>query len=421
MQDILYRHQREIVQADPKRTGLFMGTGSGKTRTALMLAEGRTLVIAPKTQVEDGNWGREYLELPTRITEIRVISKETFRRDHLGLPRFDTVIVDEAHTCLGMTPNTRRRNSREIPRASQLYEALSAYIIDHKPTRLYLCTATIVKSPMTVLAAKWLLRGPSGDAMREFYEFRRDFYTKLPMPGREVWAPKKDQRVKERLAEMVRSLGYIGRLEDYFDVPAQTFRTVHVGLSEAQEKRLKRLVSEYPEPIVRIGKRHQVENGSLAGDEFTATEFFKSEKVERILELAEEFPRMVVFAKYRAQLTQLKIELEKAEYKVLVMNGDTKDRGALLAEANASEACIFLVQAQISAGWELPQYPVMVFASRTYSFVDYQQALGRILRANALKKNLYISLVVRGGVDEAVDKALENKQDFDEKLYAEKI
>jgi hypothetical protein len=61
----------------------------------------------------------------------------------------------------------------------------------------------------------------------------------------------------------------------------------------------------------------------------------------------------------------------------------------------------------------------MIFASRTYSFVDYDQALGRIQRVNNIKHNLYISLVVKDGVDEAVDKALAGKQDFNERLYAE--
>ena len=127
---------------------------------------------------------------------------------------------------------------------------------------------------------------------------------------------------------------------------------------------------------------------------------------------------MVVFAKYRAQIEQIRSECDGAGYKTLVLTGDTKDRGTLLAEANKAPECIFIAQAQISAGWELPEYPVMIFASRTYSFVDYDQALGRIQRANNIKKNLYINLVVRNGIDEAVDEALENKQDFHERIFA---
>lgn len=408
----LYDHQRKIIEDDPKECGLFLGTGSAKTRTALELALEPILVVAPKTQVDDANWERENKKWGIN-KDLTVISKEAFRRDSETLPGvFNTVIFDEVHTCLGVTPNTRQRKGRTIPRSSQLYEAAESYLARTKPKRLYLCTATIVKNPMTVWGAARLL-GRKWD----FFKFRDAFYVRLPMPGREIYAPKKDSKTKDKLAKLVRGLGYVGRLEDYFDVPDQTFRTIYCELSEAQIKRIKRLRTEFPDPIVQVGKRHQAENGVLAGDEFNEPEIFSSSKIDAILDLAEEFPRMVVFAKYRAQIEQIEKALRKEGYYTMSLTGAVKERGVVIKSANAIKACIFIAQAQISAGWELPEYPTMVFASRTYSFVDYQQALGRIQRANNIKKNLYINLVVKGGVDEAVNKSLENKQDFDERLY----
>lgn len=417
----LYAHQSAIIDADPEKCGLFLGTGSGKTRIALLLARGRTLVICPLTQKMDQNWERELEALgnPNKIT-LHVVSKEIFRRDWetVYVPAgVDTIIVDEAHTCLGVTPNTRWRNKTEIPKASQLFEALDAFLARTAPSRLYFCTATIMKSPMTVWAAEKLLGHTKGD-MRSFLDFRQAFYQKLPMPGREVYAPKSTQECKDKLADSVKKMGYIGRLEDYFDVPGQTFKTVHVDLTASQKARIRTLTTEYPDPIVRIGKQHQVENGSIAANEYEDGNWFDNEKCQKIFEYALEFARMVIFCKYRAQILELKNELEKRKYKVFTLTGDTKDRGSIIAEANASDNGIFIAQAQISAGWELPSYPVMIFASRTYSFVDYDQAIGRIHRANALKKNLYINLVVKGGIDEAVDRALKNKSDFNERLYA---
>lgn len=412
----LYAHQQRIIDDDPKKCGLFLGTGSGKTRIALLLARGKTLVICPKTQYEDMNWDREFQNIvyeKERPYSLQTISKETFRRDHESLPRFDTVIVDEAHTCLGVTPNVRQRNKQIIPKASQLFEALKKYLARTQPERVYLCTATIMKSPFTVWAAGVLLGEIGKDS---FYNFRRDFYTKLPMPGREVYVPRKDTQSKVALAKLVKELGYIGRLEDYFDVPEQTFRTVPIDLTPEQQARIKALRLEYPEPIVRIGKRHQIENGVLTGDEFTPDTHFKNGKIDAIVEYAAEFPRMIVFARYRAQMAAIGDALMKAGYPYWTLHGDTKERGAVIRQANENDG-VLIVQAQIGAGWEVPNTPVMIFASRTYSWVDYDQALGRILRANHLKKNLYINLVVKDGIDEAVDKALANKQDFNEKLY----
>lgn len=417
-----YAHQQKILDDDPKKTGLFLGTGSGKTRIALMLARGNTLVICPKTQKEDRNWEREFDSLlppakaGVKVNQLLTITFDIFKRDAATLPRFDTVIVDEAHGMLGLTPATRMRKRVEIPKSSQRFEALQEYLERTKPDRLYLCTATIVKSPMTVYAAKMLLEG-AGD-MADFFRFRQRFYTRLPMPGREVWAPRKDSACKDDLASLVRSIGYVGRLEDYFDVPEQTFITKHIELTEKQKARLKELPVIYPEPIVRVGKRHQVENGVLIGDEFTATEHFDNGKIDAILDYAAEFPRMVVFVKYTPQIEDIAAALRKGGYRVWELTGASPNRKTVLDEAKAMDG-ILVAQAQISAGWELPDTPVMIFASRTYSYVDYAQGIGRILRANRLKKNLYINLVVPKSVDEAVDNSLTHKQDFDERIYAE--
>lgn len=411
----LYDHQIRIIDDNKEKTGIFLGTGAAKTLTALLLARGKTLVICPKTQKEDRNWEREAQKNKIKI-DLTVVSKEEFRKIAFGLKPFDTVIVDEAHTCLGATPNVKWVKRQAVPKTSQLMEELQKYIARTKPARLYLCTATIMRSPMTVWAAGVVL-GKDWD----FYKFRDMFYFRLPMPGREVYQAKTDEESKEKLADLVRKIGYVGRLEDYFDVPDQTYKTVHVGLTVAQKGRIKDMALEFPDPLVRVGKIHQIENGVLSGDEFSAPETFDNEKIDLLLDYAIEFPRMVVFAKYTAQIAQIASAMEKAGKKVLCLTGATKERGELIREANEAKECVFIAQAQISAGWELPEYPVMIFASRTYSFVDYSQGLGRIQRANNIKKNLYINLVVKGGIDEAVDKCLSTKSDFDERLYIKQM
>lgn len=342
----LYKHQQVIVSADPKKIGLFLGTGSGKTRIALLLARGKTLVICPKTQKEDGNWEREAKEIG--VKGLTIISKEVFRRDHEVLGDFDTVIVDESHTCLGVTPNTRQRKRVVIPKTSQLYEALNAYITRAKPERVYLCTATILRSPMTVWGAAQVLG--KAHAVGDFYAFRREYYTQLPMPGRDVWVPKSDNASKNKLAAIVRVLGYVGRLEDYFDVPYQSYHTDYIELTAEQKKIIKDLYLEYPEPIVRVGKRHQVENGVLAGDEFSKGETFTNNKISKILDYVEEFDKLVIFAKYRAQIEAIRRAVE-GKRPVFVLTGDTKDRGELLKQANNASQGVFICQAQISSGW----------------------------------------------------------------------
>lgn len=407
----LFKHQSKIIQEDKPKAGIFLGTGGGKTLIALCLARGKTLVIMPKTQYEDRNWHREAEKNHLKI-DLTTISKETFRRDYLKLPKFDTIICDEAHTLLGVMPNIRWVKKQPRPKASQLYEALKDFVQRTKPSRFYLATATIMRSPMTVWGASQLLGYDFN-----FYEWRTTFYTQLPMPGRDVWIARQDDKTKERLANVVKKIGYIGRLEDFFDVPAQTHKVIHIELTDKQKKRIKEIPLEYPDPIVQVGKKHQIENGGLTGDEYSEPEYFENGKLDILEDLAIEFPKLVIFAKYKAQIAQITSRLKEMGKKVLILTGDTKDRGGLILEANNSKECVFIAQAQISMGWELPSFPTMVFASRTYSWVDMDQSLGRIQRANNIKKNLYIYLVVKGGVDEAVHKCLESKKDFNEKLY----
>ncbi|MCX6822116.1 MAG: hypothetical protein NTW30_05050, partial [Candidatus Aenigmarchaeota archaeon] len=93
----LYDHQRKIINDNKLKCGLFLGTGSAKTRTALELAEGATLVICPKQQREDKTW-QFNAEKFGIIVNLTVISKEELRRDWQLLPHYDTVIVDECFT-----------------------------------------------------------------------------------------------------------------------------------------------------------------------------------------------------------------------------------------------------------------------------------------------------------------------------------
>lgn len=423
----LYVHQKNILKEDPTHTGLFLGTGSGKTLTTLLLSRGYVIVVCPKTQKEDRNWEREMEEkIPPHLRpfkELKVMSKEEFKRDWQELAdkigqdgKYFTLILDEAHTCLGATPTVRYVNKQPVPKNSQIFDAVRAFVEQVQPGRLYLCSATIIKSPMTVWAAGTLL-----GKKWNWYEWRDAYYTKLPMPGRDVWQPKKDSATKDRLAAAVKRIGYTGRLQDWFDVPSQIYKNIYVELTQKQKDRIKELPMEFPDQIVLVGKKHQVENGTLSGNEFAEAEHFENQKIEKIVDLTLEFPKMIVFAKYTAQIEQIATLVKSSGRKVFTLTGATKNRGEVIGEALTTSEYVFICQSQISSGWELPDCPVIVFASKTYSFVDYDQGLGRIQRAKNIKKNPYINLVVKGGVDDAIETCIENKCDFNERIYAEKI
>jgi hypothetical protein len=407
----LYEHQKKIIKENKKKVGLFLGTGSAKTATALHLAEGKILCITPKLQREEKNFIREAQKWGMKL-DITQISKEEFKKYANTLEQFDTVILDEVHTQAGVTPSIRWVKKEPRPKASQTYDSLIEYLNRCPPKRLYVLTATPTRSPMCVWGISQIL-GYDWD----FYKFRDAFYIRIKKGFREFFIPKNDVATKERMGRIVRHLGYTGKLDDYFDVPDQIYKEIHVELTSEQKRRIEKVTIEFPDPLVLIGKKHQIENGVLNGDQFSDSEIIKDNKIDVIKDLALEFPKMIIFAKYTMQIQKIKDAL-KDDYTVFTLQGETKNRAQVIKDAEMSDSCILIIQSQISAGFELPSFPVMVFASQSYSVVDRVQSEGRILRANRLKKNLYITLVAKGGIDQAVCESIKNKVDFSEYIYA---
>lgn len=415
----LYDHQKTIISEDKKKCGLFLGTGSAKTRTALEMAEGRILVICPKQQRDDKTWQRNAEKFDI-ISNLTVISKEEMRKMWKDLQAFDTVIVDECHTVLGVTPDTRQRNKQRIPKTSQVFEAVLSYLHKYPPKRLYLCSATPVSKPMNLWAIARLL-GVNWD----FFAFRQKYYVEVRMGQRRIWIAKKDDATKNDMARLVKHFGYTGGLNDFFDVPEQTHKEVQIPLSEEQEKALERLQYEEADPLVRRSRARTIENGVLYGKQIDSAgivdtmtnkvHIFKSHKIDYILERAVEFPKLLIFANYTAQINEISSKLIENGYKVSTLMGSTKDRTFIKKVDESPEPHIIVAQSAISAGYELPSFPCVIYASKSWQFVHYEQSLGRVLRSNKLKKNLYIHLVVKGA-DSDCHEAILSGSDFQEKL-----
>jgi hypothetical protein len=385
----LYQHQQQVVDENKPIFGNFRGTGSGKTRTTVAIAEGTTLVICPKTQMIDRTWDKEWI-FQNKPGALFVISKEQFKKKFKENPLSvcggiypDTIIMDEVHTMCGVQPYTRQKNYVKYPKTSQIYDAIIKYIEIAKPKRVHPLTATPIPQPMAVYALSSML-GKNWD----FFKFRDIFYIEKTVRGRQLYLPNRSKANKELMNKTVNSLGYTGTLEDFVDVPDQ-FEKVHkVEMTDVQKSKIFDLAMMFPDPLVLAGKLHQLEQG-IFEDEFLA-----ENKTAVIDEYMQQFGRVVLFVKYTNQINYYKKYFE-SKYPVKILNGKTKDkeRKIMAEEAEQMEECLFIAQSSISAGWELPTFPCMIFASHSYSLVDFDQAPGRIQRIHNIKKNVYIHLV----------------------------
>jgi len=107
---------------------------------------------------------------------------------------------------------------------------------------------------------------------------------------------------------------------------------------------------------------------------------------------------------------------------VFIINGDIKEEaGEIAKKAELCDNCVVLIQADTVAGYSLKSFNTMIFASMSYSFVNYEQAKGRIRSVDKLDSGNYIHLLTEGdSIDRAVYDCVLRKQNFSETLYEKK-
>ncbi len=422
-----YDIQKQIILEKKKRTGIFLGTGVGKTLPTLVLAEGKTLVICPKQQMIDKTWEKENKKFNLG-KDLTVINYDMFWRTREQYGPYDTVILDEGHRGLGVEPKTRQRNKVQIPKTSKTFEAILVYIREHQPDRFYIATATPMSKPMNVWAMAKLFH-----VDWNYFSFRETFYIPTMMGRRQEWIAKTDDATQKRLAGLVKRFGYTGALSDFMDVPEQKHlmptdgSLAYIELSDEQKQALKQLNEDEADPMVRRSRMRTIENGILYSKKIEKmsewedrmindTKFFRNYKTDFILEKAQEFSKMFIFAAYTAQIIEISRVLKEEGYNVVTVTSKTKNRDTVFVEADAMDKVIVVCQASICEGYRVPSAPCMIFMSKSNQFLHYDQGKGRILDGQHLKKNLYIHLVVKGGADESCHGTIMSGANFQEKL-----
>lgn len=401
----------------------FITHNSGKTIICLYAITGKALIIVPKEQFIDQSWQNNAKKFDISV-DFTIMSKEMFRRDWEKLPRYDTIIIDEYHNFLGIYPDTRRKAGETIPKTSQMFDALYAYLQKTAPESIFLVSATPVSKPMNVLATAWFL-GHRWD----YFKFRDAFYIDRASGFRTLWLPKKDKKTKERLANAFKSLGAItGELSDWYDVPEQHEQELYVTLNDEQKDKINYLELTEADPMRVRAKRRQIENGFMYSEvsEIVNEKEFKiskqtieigTDKYEFVKLITQKHPKVLFFVNWKAQIALLDKYLQELGIETFILTGETKNRKQLKEKAEQSTRCAFIAQSNISAGYELPSFRAVVFLSKSYRHLDYYQGKGRVLRQNALHENYYYHIITKGGLDELCHKTIMSGQDFIEKLY----
>jgi superfamily II DNA or RNA helicase len=389
----MYKHQQDLIDLDPSKFLLSWECGTGKSRAVIELCKLKEpiLVICPKSLVD--NWANEIKQW--NGIGFQVITKEGFRKLYKTLPRYNTIICDECQYFLGIK--------------SQMSKALIAYIKVRQPKHTYLLTATpYMSTPWNIYTLAKIL-----GFTWSYPTFRQKFFYEVKMGPRTVPIIKKG--IEPAMAKLVQRLGSTVRMDECVDIPEQTFETEYFELTAEQKTAIKNLTDFLP--IVKFTKVHQICGGTLKSDGYVPTAHYKAEKIERLTDLVNSVKKVAVICRYNAEIDYLGEIIGKTK-KVFKITGREPERQKTVDEINASEECCVFISGGCSEGYNLPTIPMMIFYSYDFSLKNYIQVLGRIQRINAIKKNVYISLIVKGTIDEDIYKCILSKKNFDVEIYA---
>jgi hypothetical protein len=395
-------YQEEVVASVPDKWALWFRQRVGKTPTAIRLASARatkTLVIVPKHIREQ--WEAEIALWKQGDTVFTVITKETFRRDAHILPAHDAVIIDEIHR--------HGANYKNL-----FHKALMGYITAHNVPRIWILSGTpYTASPWSVysygliLGKKW-----------SWWEWSKEFFNQIKMGRRKI--PVAKPGIEPRLQAILRSMGTVIDLKDVAEVPEDYEEVQAISLNSDQRKHIAAIEDFLP--IVKYTKEHQLEQGVLKSDGYSPTLSFPCDKDKRLLELAEDEDKLVIVCRYLAQIEKYKKLLAPLGKPILAISGQEKETAGVVAKrANGMDKCLLLIQSDTCDGYNLETFDTMVFASQSYSYVNFDQIKFRMKATGKDRSCTYIYLITEGeSIDRAVHNCVSKKEDFSVELYAKK-
>lgn len=399
----LFDHQKQFLLDNKRRTMCIWETGTGKTITAIEWAKRHraiapnTLIICPKTLKT--NWHRN-IQKYGKGYAFDVYSKEEFKKVWRALPRYDNIVIDEAHFFAN--------------HKSQLSKALNGYIQSHRVEDILGLTATPYMSSPWNIYSLGLIMGKKWN----WVYFRKTFFVDIDMGGMYP-VPVVRDNAKELLLPLIDELGSTVKLGDCVDVPDDNMVIEYFRKTQPQKVFVKNLFE--PHHLTYWTKTHQAMGGVVKQTEYDDDMYIhlKSEKLDRVIELALQIPKPIIVCRYNGEIARIDDEIRAKGKKTFIINGSINDKQAVLDAMNLEEEAVLLVNAACSEGWQLPSADTIIFYSYDFSLKNYIQMKGRIQRIDNIKKCTYISLVVEESVDEDVyDTVVVKKMDFQTDIYA---
>lgn len=262
-----------------------------------------------------------------------------------------------------------------------------------------------------------------------FYKFRNRFCVMGGFNRRQIV----NYKDLDLLIKKEHSIAYRVTKKEALDLPEQTFETRYITLTPSEKKLYNTLKKESATELAngetisastvltKLLRLQQFTGGFVIADGEEKPQQIGSGKINALEDIVDDYvidggKKLVIFARFRAELDLIQNLLDKKKLKYGVIYGDIKlsDRGEIVRDFQENEETkVFLAQIDTAGlGITLTAADTCVYYSVNFNYAAYSQSLARIHRIGQRNTCTYIHLTTKGTVDELIMKALHKKEDL---------
>jgi len=393
--DMLYDFQKNLLNNIKPNYIIAADTGTGKTIMAihhyLKHNNGEPLlVVAPPAKIREGGWDREIefvanhygIQISYDLMSYGVLAKKWMH--YKGW----FVVFDECHYV--KNPTSQRGKA--------------AINLTKNSTNFLLLSATPSANGWEDTIAYMIMFGffkNKTQFLREHAIYEKKYFGPSPVNIVVGWKNEK------KLKYLYQSISVKLSKDECLDLPDLVFDDIYFNVSDEYRTIQKTRVLNNVLYDTTMSLQH--------GLRFYANQKDKLKYTEMLAESTEE--NIVVFYYYQKEKEKL---IEKLKNKTIYeVSGKTTN----LPNKNnwpKLKNTVTLVQYQAgSSGIELQYANIVIFYTPTWSYQDYEQALGRCYRNGQTKKVTVYRYITKNSLEERVYAALSKKKDFTEQLFKE--
>lgn len=395
---MLYPTQEEVMNEAKPSYFYGLGTSSGKSLISIYhyLKHNKgepLLIVCPPTKKKSNEWDYE-IEKVEQHEQIKinyeVIASSMLAKEY-GKYTNHFLILDEAHYFMNPTSN-RGKAAQKLCKASTNYVMLSATPGESWSKFMnYMIIFGFYKNKTEFLKqhAIYETKHFGGRSIKQIVDFQKT----------------------DVLERYWQSIATMKETSYFVDLPQVSERFVEFNKSNLYKSAAKDRVVEIDDEQVILDSPPKL-GATLR---YLTNQKSKIDYTKELLESTND--NVVIFYQFTKEKDNLLDMLNKLDKQVFEVSGQSFELPTQ-AERKTLSNSVTLVQIQAgSAAIDLKYANQVIYYCPTYSYTQYQQSRGRCIRHGGHDRVEIIKFKTKGTIETQVWKALDNKQDFDEKLY----